>query len=592
MSLLYLVGAFIAVAVFVSVQSAREAKAKILRQIRNNWGKRETKKYRDEDMEKIRSLADAESLKAAYFVDDITWDDLNMDDVFAAMNNTGSGIGQEVLYRNLRIPRSDEGLAQIDRIADYYGTDANEKERVHVQQIFAEMGKPKKAAIYDYIEVLGDLKRDSNLPHILAIVLIIAAVGVMVGVNAQIGMLALIGALGYAILSYYKIRAKHQAYFVCVKLMASMAKTVQKLAHGHFTGLEPEQKRLDELAAALSDITRFGSILESGNVNGSIVEMFLDYFRMMFHLDLLVFNRTVEKVREHAAEVYEAYELLGTVDSSIAVASFRTLLGYWCKPEIVTSAPHSKAGNSLAPHAEARSLVLEDAYHPLIENPVANSISTQSHVLLTGSNASGKSTFLRTVAISAILAETIFTVPAKRAELPKYRIYSSMSLKDSLATKSSYYMVEVQALKRILDAAAYSATGDEKLAAGEKDAMETSASAAPVLCFVDEILRGTNTVERIAASSEIMRYLAEQNALVFAATHDIELTKMLDGPYTNYHFQEDVQDDGISFSYEIHLGPAVTRNAIKLLKVMGYDERITEAAEEKAHEFLEKGSWS
>lgn len=93
-----------------------------------------------------------------------------------------------------------------------------------------------------------------------------------------------------------------------------------------------------------------------------------------------------------------------------------------------------------------------------------------------------------------------------------------MSLKDDLGGKNSYYIVEIKALKRILTAA--------------------EQTGCPVLCFVDEVLRGTNTVERIAASSEILKYLKDKNVLCFAATHDIELTAILSGCYDNYHFRK------------------------------------------------------
>lgn len=84
-----------------------------------------------------------------------------------------------------------------------------------------------------------------------------------------------------------------------------------------------------------------------------------------------------------------------------------------------------------------------------------------------------------------------------------------MALRDDLNAQNSYYIVEIKSLKRILDAV-------------DKDDKR------PVLCFVDEVLRGTNTVERIAASSEILKSLRYKNVLVFAATHDIELTYLLE----------------------------------------------------------------
>ncbi len=131
-------------------------------------------------------------------------------------------------------------------------------------------------------------------------------------------------------------------------------------------------------------------------------------------------------------------------------------------------------------------------------------------------------------------------------------------------------MVEIKSLKRILDAIS----------------TET-----PVLCFVDEVLRGTNTVERISASSKILESMAGKNILCFAATHDIELTALLEGPYVNYHFEEQVEAGDVSFSYRLEAGRAASRNAIRLLGIMGYDETIIRAAEGMAERFVLTGEW-
>ena len=200
-----------------------------------------------------------------------------------------------------------------------------------------------------------------------------------------------------------------------------------------------------------------------------------------------------------------------------------------------------------------------------------NSIRTERGVLVTGSNASGKSTFLKTVALGAVFAQTICTVPAKSFSAPFCRVMSSMSLRDDLSGGESYFMAEIRALKRILDACA---KGETK-----------------VLCFVDEVLRGTNTVERIAASSRILQSLSGKGVLCFAATHDIELTHLLEDVYENYHFEETIEEGDISFNYLLKEGRAQSRNAIRLLEVMGYDERVIKEAEVMAERFMECGEW-
>lgn len=108
---------------------------------------------------------------------------------------------------------------------------------------------------------------------------------------------------------------------------------------------------------------------------------------------------------------------------------------------------------------------------------------------------------------------------------------------------------------------------------------------------MDEVLRGTNTVERIAASAEILNSLATDNIYCFAATHDIELTYLLEGSYHNYHFSEQVADKEVQFDYQLRLGRAVTRNAIKLLEIMGYKPSVVERAKQRAEYFMEHNDW-
>ena len=144
-------------------------------------------------------------------------------------------------------------------------------------------------------------------------------------------------------------------------------------------------------------------------------------------------------------------------------------------------------------------------------------------------------------------------------------------MKDDIVEGESYFMVEIKALKRILD---MSQTSEEV-----------------VFCIVDEVLRGTNTVERIAAACQILKTLQAENVICFAATHDIELTELLGECYVNYHFEETIENDDIHFNYELKEGPATTRNAIRLLQMLGYGDDITLEAETMAKRFLQNGVW-
>jgi DNA mismatch repair ATPase MutS len=268
----------------------------------------------------------------------------------------------------------------------------------------------------------------------------------------------------------------------------------------------------------------------------------------------------MDTIKKHGDNFLKIYEIFGLLDSMISIASYRESLNYYTIPQFY----ERNAGNN-------KRLSFTEAFHPLVKEPVPNSICIEKPVLLTGSNASGKSTFLKTVAINAIFAQTIHTSLAREYSSCFFNIYSSMALKDDLLKNESYYITEIKSLKRIVDS-----VSDD----------------IPLLCFIDEVLRGTNTIERIAASSQVLHHLSSGNCLCIAATHDIELTSMLSESFDNYHFQESFSGDEITFDYKLYAGKSNTRNAIKLLKVMGYPLSIVNNAEKAAEVFMNEGKWS
>ncbi|MGB4658109.1 MAG: hypothetical protein WBI07_02890, partial [Mobilitalea sp.] len=314
---------------------------------------------------------------------------------------------------------------------------------------------------------------------------------------------------------------------------------------------------LKEDSQKFKKFRRGANLLAPSSATGNIIEMIFDYLRMLFHIDLIKYNSSLKFFKGNRKVLIHMYENIGFLDSMIAAASFKEMLGFYCTPKL------SKV--------EKPFLSVTGMYHPLLSEPVTNSISENRSVLLTGSNASGKSTFIKTLAINAILAQTIYTSTSHSYEASYFMIYSSMALRDNIFSNESYYIVEIKSLKRILDRV------NDKI---------------PTLCFIDEVLRGTNTLERIAASSRILSSLAKQNTLVFAATHDIELTHILENDYSNYHFQERIEENQIIFDYKLYAGKAISKNAIKLLGMLGYPPAITTAAESAAEEFLAHGEWS
>ena len=139
------------------------------------------------------------------------------------------------------------------------------------------------------------------------------------------------------------------------------------------------------------------------------------------------------------------------------------------------------------------------------------------------------------------------------------QVLTSMAVKDDLMEGESYFIREIRYLKRILDS-----LSDERM----------------TFCAVDEILRGTNTGERIRASRAILEYIADKNCIALVASHDKELTELLKDSYINCHFSEEMGENDISFSYKLMKGPATSQNAIALLRLAGFPAEIMEAAGE------------
>lgn len=494
-------------------------------------------------------------------IDDITWNDLEMDQVFFCLNKTFSSVGEEYLYYKLRTPEYDmQKLQHFDHICDYFHL--HEDQRISLQMELAKLGKTGKFSIYDYIDHLNILGERKNIKHFILNLLLLISVGVFF-IDVPVGLVCFCIVSVYNMISYFKEKNEIDMYITSFAYVMRLMDAADKICGLNIIEIKEEMDALKAHKHGLKSFKRGAFwLMSSGRMSGSgnPLDILLDYFRMIFHLDLIQFNKMLAEVRKHVADVEVLITNLGYLETAIVVGEYRHYLGQesldWCKPML---------------HKGASSLEIENGYHPLIMNPVKNSILTQKSVLLTGSNASGKSTFLKMVAIEAIFAQTIFTCLASKYSAGFFVISSSMSLRDNLEGGESYYIVEIKAIKRILD-----------LLKGQEY---------PVLSFVDEVLRGTNTVERISAGTEILKSLAKEKVLCFAATHDIELTDLLSKSFDNYHFEEKVQDGDVLFNYELQTGKATTRNAIQLLKIMGYDNDIIESANQRAASFLETGIW-
>ena len=195
--------------------------------------------------------------------------------------------------------------------------------------------------------------------------------------------------------------------------------------------------------------------------------------------------------------------------------------------------------------------------HPLLpaDKCVRNDVSLrgQSQVLLvSGSNMSGKSTYLRVVGINAVLAMMGAPVRATRLRLSRVAVGASMRVSDSLQKGISHFYAEIKRLRQVVDLSA----------------------SQPALFLLDEVLQGTNSHDRRAGTEGVLRTLIRNGAIGLVTTHDLALTSLEEvfpDRVRNAHFQERFEDDRLSFEYRLRPGVVTTSNGLELMKSIGLD---------------------
>ncbi len=269
-----------------------------------------------------------------------------------------------------------------------------------------------------------------------------------------------------------------------------------------------------------------------------LVYLFLNSF-LLYDIQLV---RMLEQWKEvHRAPFPEWIKNVGTIEMLISLAAFRFNNPLFIFPEPVAGDPRILAKN---------------ISHPLIQekervgNPVEAGMP-EKLFLITGSNMSGKTTYLRTVGISLVLAQCGAPVCAELFVFTPMQLLTSIRVNDSLQDHTSYFMAELKQLHLIM----------AKLGTGT-----------PSLVLVDEILRGTNSEDKNHGSEAFIKKLLQYNALCFFATHDLSLgmlQQLLPGQVKNVCFESTLKDDELVFDYRLRDGLAKNRNATFLMQKMG-----------------------
>lgn len=481
----------------------------------------------------------------SFLIDDITWNDLDLDEVYQQLNSCLCTSGDIQLYQMLRHPANEEEIMKRRTCMRKLTERPEQMQQIKTQcyRIGGQCERPL-LELYDRDQHRLKIKRPLYI-------------GLLLFNLITIGMVCLypnyfivVCALFYIDTLICKTMREQREYsFLSANYLYQYVRAIKALQRSNLDSWIKSNYQIDELATALDQIhiSWFPDFYEADG-------FLLMLGKQVLFMELLSFDRLYHSLYQYRTQVEEAICVIGELEALCSMQQVMQTSNVICE----------------AVFHEQSTIISTGMVHPLLQNPVANDVILTKNVLISGSNASGKSTYLKMIALNAIVAQAFGIAFAKSYEAGFFEIYTSMALSDSIKQKESYFMAEIRSIKRIIDRC-------------EKGL--------PVLCMIDEILRGTNTGERIAAASAVLMRLYKANALCLSATHDLELTSLLSKYYQNKHFSEELDQQTMNFSYRIQEGPSNSHNATALLHNLGYDESLLEAAMKLQTTYLTHKRW-
>lgn len=548
---------FLAIAILapiVGILFRRHHREKLLARVRAGWGRVGPIGTLDDDRvtEAWRELRDA--TPDGDEIDERTWADLDLDRVLATLDRTHTGLGRQRLYWRLRSGAPWHSTSALEPLTESFGSHAALREAVgsqlrgagsHLGYGLWILTRPELIVVRWWywafpllaIAMLGSLIAIAFFPKIVLLTLALVVLNLIVRMATawQIpGLLAPMRQIGPMIGSAERLLT---------------IEALRDLGKGRIATDVADLRPLKRISRWVS---------RDAMASGEILTAIWEYFNILFILDANALFFGAQHLRRLGPVLARVASWIGDVDVALTVASLRAEPRDWCVPV-----------------ARSGATTVTGMWHPLIAEPVTNDVTlVPGHgAIITGANMSGKSTYLRTIGIAAVLSRALNSCPAQSYHGEWFRVRSLIGRNDDLAAGKSYYQVEADGVVTML-----------------RDAT----AAQPTLFLLDELLRGTNTIERLAAGEAVLRALLAGGPhgsphVVIVATHDGELVSMLADCYAPFHFRETIGPGGLSFDYQRHEGPASTRTAIALLEATGAPAAVVAAARARA-EALDGGT--
>ena len=504
-------------------------------------------KIKDEsfDFDLIESYFRKKNHSSAFqVINNKTINDIDLYELFTFIDRTNSKIGQQYLLNMLFTINNSLSFDSQERLIKYFNE--NEKARKKTRSIFSRLNQHEAYYISDLF--LTQYVQKPKWFWVIPIASILPLTTLFLTFFIPKMLFLLFFLIVLNIVFHYLNKPNIFMYTDSIPQLIILCKMVNELTKSDIPTTSNDNNSIQSSLKSINSIKKYLSIFKleaksNGSEFAAIVLLIVEYVKIFFLIEPQIVFATLKKLDKKREDIRILFEYLGEIDAAVSIASLRATIPYWCNPIF---------------HNNNKYLNVQDLYHPLITNAVPNTLDiSDKSILLTGSNMSGKTTFIRTIAINTLLAQTINTTFATSFNLSQMRIFSAIRISDDLLNDKSYYMEEVETIKNMID---------------------ECRSKQRNIFILDEIFKGTNTTERIAAGKAVLSYLSADDNIVFVSTHDIELASLLADSYNLHHFTEVVDNNTIRFDYKLKPGKLTTRNAIKILELANYPEQIIDEA--------------
>lgn len=502
-----------------------------------HWGHPKTEDF---DLHKIKSYTQNAPLQEAPFqvIKDQENNDLDLDEVFMFLDRTVTPIGQQFLYHRLHTVQRPDTSSSTSILEKEFEKNQSIREEIHT---LLQRLNTREMHYFHYLFTHPIPLFNRQYKLAVALGLINTVLLFLMWLHPLFSVLFLL-TLPVNLLIHYKNKFRLYEYQNGITQLRSI-----KLVLNHLQKLPLLHPYLERQSyAILNSLTRLTHGFDTpfhANEISTLLWFPIELLKIIFNIEPILFYHFTKKITGNKQELHNAFTTIGTIELALSNAS--------CKANQTTCTPVF--------HKE-KHILTEDIYHPLVVPCVTNNLELKEESLvLTGSNMSGKTTFIRTIALNALLSQTLGFAFAKSFHLPFCRLHTSIRITDDLLENTSYYLKEVENIKHFLDACNSNAFN---------------------LFVLDEILKGTNTTERIAASTAILRYLNQEQNLILVSTHDLELVSLLaPARYSSYYFSESFDErNQLHFDYTIKKGVPTTTNAIRLLQLYDYPPELVKEA--------------